>query len=72
MTSNDVETFVKTWVAENVQAIQGTEDLPREVGRLAAKMTGDARMHGIGGNDLAKSVGDIDDFLTAEYAKIGA
>ncbi len=32
-------------------------------------MTADARLLGISGGEIALSVGDIDDFLTAEYEK---
>jgi len=65
-----IQQFVRAWPSENVHPIPGLEDLPREVRRLAAKMIADARICGIGEDELMKSLGDIDDFLTHEYEKI--
>ena len=61
--------FAQEWVSSNVINVPGLDDLPREVERLASQMTADAREQGIRGGDIARSVGDIDDFLTAEYEK---
>ena len=63
----DVQNFVISWVAQNVRAVKGTSNVPYEVNRLAASMTGDAREHGISGGDLHGVVGDIDDYLTEQY-----
>jgi hypothetical protein len=63
----DVQNFVTSWVAQNVREVKGLSSLPGEVNRLAANMTGDAREHGISGGDLHGAVGDIDDYLTAQY-----
>ena len=61
--------FAQEWVSSNVINVPGLDDLPREVERLASQMTADAREQGIRGGDIARSVGDIDEFLTAEYEK---
>lgn len=57
--------FVREWISSNVYNVPGMADLPREVERLAAQITSDARLAGISGRDLARAVGDIDDYLTA-------
>ena len=44
--------------------------LPTEVDRWASDLTGDARAQGISGSDLNKTVGDIDDYLTAQHAQV--
>ena len=64
---SDIENFVKSWVAQNVQNVKGLSNLPYEVDRLAASLTGDARSQGISGGDLNRALGDIDDYLTAQY-----
>ena len=64
---NDVQKFVTGWVAQNVREVKGLSNVPSEVNRLAAGMTGDARELGISGGDLHKAVGDIDDYLTVQY-----
>ena len=64
---SDIETFVKSWVAQNVHTVKGLSNLPSEVDRLAASLTGDARLQGISGGDLHSAVGDIDDYLTEQY-----
>ena len=64
---NDVRNFVNDWVAQNVRSVKGLSNVPSEVNRLAASMTGDAREHGISGGDLHGAVGDIDDYLTEQY-----
>jgi len=63
----DVKNFVTDWVAQNVRAVKGVSNVPVEVNRLAASMTGDAREYGISGGDLHGIVGDIDDYLTEQY-----
>ena len=63
----DVENFVKAWVAENVRSVPGLANLPSEVDRLAASLTGDAREEGISGGDIHLALGDIDDYLTEQY-----
>jgi hypothetical protein len=63
----DVQNFVHDWVAQNVRSVKGVSNVPSEVDRLAASLTGDARLQGISGGDLHGAVGDIDDYLTAQY-----
>jgi len=69
---NDVQNFVTGWVAEIVRAVKGVANVPYEVNRLAANMTGDAREQGISGGDLHQAVGDIDDYLTEQYEQVCA
>jgi len=66
-TRADVERFVKNWVAENVRSVPGLANLPSEVDRLAASLTGDAREEGISGGDINLALGDIDEYLTEQY-----
>jgi hypothetical protein len=68
----DIETFVTSWVALNVRSVKGLSNLPQEVDRLAASLTGDARAEGITGGDLNRALGDIDDYLTAQYEQVCA
>ena len=63
----EVQSFVNDWVALNVRSVKGLSNIPVEVNRLAAGMTGDARVLGISGGDLNRAVGDIDDYLTEQY-----
>jgi hypothetical protein len=67
-----VETFVKSWVAENVRSVPNLSNLSSEVDRLASSLTGDARAEGISGGDLNRAVGDIDDYLTGQYEQVSA
>jgi hypothetical protein len=69
---NAIETFVKSWVAENVRSVPNLSNLPSEVDRLASSLTSDARAEGISGGDLNRAVGDIDDYLTGQYEQITA
>ncbi len=71
-TKADVEIFVKGWVAANVRSVPGLSNLPFEVDRLAAGLTGDARAEGISGGDINKALGDIDDYLTDQYQQASA
>ncbi|MBN9588859.1 MAG: hypothetical protein BGN85_08130 [Alphaproteobacteria bacterium 64-11] len=66
-TSVEVERFVLKWVDEHLRAQPGRTNVPLEVDRLAAQLTGDARTHGISGGDICRAVGDIDVFLTEKY-----
>jgi hypothetical protein len=68
----DIEKFVASWVAQNVRTVKGLSSLPQEVDRLAARLTGDARLEGISGGDLNRTVGDIDDYLTEQYNQVSA
>jgi hypothetical protein len=68
----NVETFVTSWVAENVRSVPGLSNLPFEVDRLAASLTGDARAQGISGGDLNRAMGDIDEYLTGQYEQVSA
>jgi hypothetical protein len=63
----DIQNFVTGWVAQNVRGVKGPSNVPSEVNRLAADMTGDARLLGISGGELHQVVGDIDDYLTVQY-----
>jgi hypothetical protein len=65
-----VENFVNGWVAQNVRSVPGLTNLPFEVDRLAAGLTGDAREEGISGSDLNRALGDIDEYLTGQYEQI--
>ena len=40
-TKTNIETFVNSWVAQNVRTIKGLSNLPQEVDRLAASLTVD-------------------------------
>jgi hypothetical protein len=65
-----IAAFTRAWLADNLAAGASAEaDIARQVDNLAAKMTADARLQGITGGELARSFGDIDDFLTGEYQK---
>jgi hypothetical protein len=70
MPKGDVEKFVRSWVSANVNHVPGLENLEAEIERLCAKLTRDARVERISGGELDKTLGNIDDFLTAEYQKI--
>ena len=63
----DIQDFVNDWVALNVRSVKGLSSVAGEVNRLAASMTGDARLLGISGGELHQVVGDIDDYLTEQY-----
>jgi hypothetical protein len=67
-----VETFVNSWVAQNVRSVPGLSNLPSEVDRLASSLTSDARAEGISGGDLNRALGDIDDYLTGQYEQASA
>ena len=69
-TKAEIESFVSSWVAQNVRYLPGLAHLPYEVDRLAARMTGDARAQGISGSELNRAVGDIDDYLTAQHQRL--
>ena len=69
-TSAEIETFVKSWVGQNVRSVKGS--VPNEVDRLAASLTGAARAEGISGGELNRAVGDIDDYLTEQYQQVCA
>ena len=64
---SDIQRFINGWVAQNVRSVKNLSNVPSEVNRLAASITGDAREHGISGGDLHRIVGDIDDYLTEQY-----
>ena len=63
----EVEAFATAWVAAHVRVVPGGANLAYEVDRLAAHITGDARMQGISGRDLHSALGDLDDYLTGQY-----
>jgi hypothetical protein len=62
--------FIRDWISSNVYNVPGMADLPREIERLAAQITSDARLAEISGGDLARAVGDIDDYLTGAYENL--
>ncbi len=61
------EEFAREWISTNVYNVPDLADLPREIERLASQITSDARLLGISGGDIARAVGDIDEYLTAAY-----
>lgn len=63
----EIRSFVDDWVALNVRTVKGLSNVSGEVNRLAADITSDARILGISGGDLYRTVGDIDVFLTRTY-----
>jgi hypothetical protein len=65
----EVEAFAKAWVTTHVRVVPGA-NLANEVDRLAAHITGDARMEGISGRELHSALGDIDDYLTGQYQQV--
>ena len=68
----EVLQFAQSWVSHNVRQVPGLVDLSREVDSLASRMTADARAAGISGSLLARSVGDLDDYLTLAYQACAA
>lgn len=66
---SEIEAFVRDWVARNVHLVP-VLTLPAEVDKWASDLTGEARAQGISGGDLNKTVGDIDDYLTAQHAQV--
>jgi hypothetical protein len=70
-TSADIKSFVNSWVARNVRVMPRHINLPQEVDRLAACLTGDARAHGISGGDINRALGDIDEYLTGRLHAAG-
>ena len=62
-----VRVFAGDWVSQNLQAISSPARLEFQVDCWAAQMTADARRQGIAGGDLARCLGDLDDYLTAQY-----
>jgi len=66
---SDVDAFVNAWVAGNVRAERGLSDIPGEIDRLAAALTGAARAQGISGGELHRVLGDIDNYLTEQCQK---
>ena len=68
----DIENFVQSWVAQNVHRVPGLASVPSEMDRLAADLTRAARVHGISGRELNRTVGDIDDYLTEQYQRVCA
>lgn len=62
-------TFVQDWVSSNVTSMSDVPDIAREADRLASQITSDARSFDISGTDIAKAVGNIDDYLTSELQK---
>jgi len=65
-TKADIAAFAQAWVARNVRGTPGL-NVVLEVDRLAARLTADARAEGISGRDLHGALGNIDDYLTAQY-----
>jgi hypothetical protein len=68
---SEIEAFVRSWVARNVHLVPELT-LPTEVDKWASDLTGDARAEGISGSDLNKTLGDIDDYLTAQHAQVAS
>lgn len=61
--------FVQEWVSSNVDGVSDVPDMARETDRLASQITSDARSFDISGTDIARAVGNIDDYLTSELQK---
>jgi hypothetical protein len=59
--------FAREWILSNINNVPDVDDLPREIDRMACQMTADAREQGIRGGDIVRAVGDIDNFLAADY-----
>jgi hypothetical protein len=59
-------------VAQHVRALPGPANVPAEVDRLAAGLTGDARAQGISGGDIHRAIGDLDDYLTRHCEALAA
>jgi len=70
--SIDIESFVTDWVAQHVRRVPGLASVPAEMDRLAADLTRDARARGISGRELARTLGDIDDYLAGQYSRVCA
>jgi hypothetical protein len=68
----EIESFVAGWVAQHMRALPGVANVPAEVDRLAADLTGDARAEGISGGDIHRAIGDLDDYLTGHYQALAA
>jgi hypothetical protein len=66
-TTIEIERFVQEWMSEHLRVQPGLANLPLEVDRLAAHLTGDARSNGISGGDMHRALGDIDAYLTDRY-----
>ncbi len=59
--------FAREWILSNINNVPDAGNLPHEIDRMACQMTADARERGIRGGDIVRAIGDIDDFLAAEY-----
>lgn len=62
-------TFVQQWVSSNMNSETDFADIAREADRLASLITADARSFEISGSDIARAVGNIDDYLSSELQK---
>ena len=65
----EIARFVQLWVAEHLHFRPDLANLPLEIDSLAARLTGDARMHGISGGEIHRTIGDIDTYLTECYQR---
>ncbi|HEY2007986.1 MAG TPA: hypothetical protein VGH23_03280 [Rhizomicrobium sp.] len=70
-TKSNIESFVNDWVASHVRVLPHHANLLQEVDRLASRLTGDARAHGISGGDINRALGDIDEYLTGRIHAAG-
>jgi hypothetical protein len=59
--------FAREWVLSNLDKVPDPGDLPRAIDEMACRMTADARAEGIRGGDMVRALGDLDEFLAAEY-----
>jgi len=62
----DVKAFVTEWIAAN--SVTGGPSAS-EIDRLASELTAAARIRGISGGEINKVFGDIDDYLTGQFAQ---
>jgi hypothetical protein len=65
-----IEKFVRSWVSANINNVPELQNSEAEIDRLSAKLTRDARVERISGGDLHRTLGNIDDYLTAECEKM--
>lgn len=65
----EIARFIQLWVAEHLHFRPGLTNLPLEMDSLAARLTSDARMRGISGGEIHRTVGDIDAYLTECYQR---
>lgn len=71
-TPSEIARFVEQWVAEHLRFRPDLTNLPLEMDCLAAHLTSDARIHGISGGEIYRTLGDIDAYLMKCYQQAAA